>query len=136
LPNSHEEWETISNGFRNRWNFPLCCGAIDEKHVLINAPEEGSEYYNYKGFNSVVLMAVADYKYCVSYFEVGGKKVQNPMEGISKTAHFWNFWRMDCFPLEASLLRTMHSHLNPTSCKQIKTITGLSRKKRAFLTID
>jgi hypothetical protein len=44
-----------------------------EKHVLINAPDEGSEYYNYKGFNSIVLMAVADYKYCFSYFEVGKK---------------------------------------------------------------
>jgi len=100
LPRSHEEWETISNGFHNRWNFPLCCGALDGKHVLINAPDEGSEYYNYKGFNSIVLMAVADYKYCFSYFEVGKKGSES--DGFSKTAHFWNFWRMDCFPLEAS----------------------------------
>jgi hypothetical protein len=30
----------------------------------MNAPDEESEYYNYKGFNSVVLMADADYKFC------------------------------------------------------------------------
>jgi hypothetical protein len=44
---------------------------LDGKHVLINAPDEESEYYNYKGFNGIVLMAAADYKYCFSYFEVG-----------------------------------------------------------------
>jgi hypothetical protein len=46
---------------------------LDGKHVLINAPEEGSLCYNYRGFNSIVLMTVADYKYCFSYFEVGEK---------------------------------------------------------------
>jgi hypothetical protein len=46
---------------------------LDGKHVRINAPDEGSEYYSYKGFSSIVLMAVADYKYCFSYFEVGKK---------------------------------------------------------------
>jgi hypothetical protein len=74
LASSQEEWETTSNGFHNKWNFPLCCGAIEGKHVLINAPGEGSEYYNYKGFNSIVLMAVAGYKYRVSYFEVWKKR--------------------------------------------------------------
>lgn len=32
--------------------------------MLINAPDDESECYNYKAINSVVLMAVADYKYC------------------------------------------------------------------------
>ena len=79
--------EKISNGFHNRWNFPLCCGALDGKHVLINAPDEGSEYYNYKGFSSIVLMAVADYKYSFRTLKLG-KKVPNQMEGFSKTVHF------------------------------------------------
>jgi hypothetical protein len=89
LPCSHEEWETIGNGFHTRWNFPLCCAALDGKHVLINAPDERSEYYNYKGFSSIVLMTAADYKYCFSYFEVGEKGSES--DGFSKTAHFWNF---------------------------------------------
>jgi hypothetical protein len=50
--------------------FPTVLWTIDGKHVLINAPDEGSEYYNCKGFDNIVLMAVADYKYCVSYNEV------------------------------------------------------------------
>ncbi|XP_057661629.1 putative nuclease HARBI1 [Diorhabda carinulata] len=65
-------WKKIENGFREQWNFPGCCGAIDGKHVVIKAPpESGSLYYNYKETNSIVLMADVDDKYCFSYIDVG-----------------------------------------------------------------
>ncbi|CAH1963574.1 unnamed protein product [Acanthoscelides obtectus] len=40
------EWEDIQVGFHHRWNFPGCCGAIDGKHVAIQAPPNncGSSY--------------------------------------------------------------------------------------------
>jgi hypothetical protein len=89
--------------------------------VLINAPDEGSEYYNYKGFNSIVLMAVADYKYCVSYFEVGEKRFrirwvfQNCSllelleNGLLPTGRF--FVGDDAFPLKPYLMKA-HKHYN------------------------
>lgn len=62
----------IQNGFKTKWNFPECYGAIDGKHVLIVAlPSCGSDYHNYKGSNSVVLMAVVDHDYCFRYLNVG-----------------------------------------------------------------
>ncbi|XP_072379312.1 nuclear receptor-binding protein homolog isoform X2 [Diabrotica undecimpunctata] len=68
------EWNTVAEGFKERWNFPNCCGAIDGKHALIKAPpNSGSEYYNFKGQHSVVRMAVVDHKYCFSYINVGFK---------------------------------------------------------------
>nr|CAI5849118.1 unnamed protein product [Callosobruchus analis] len=69
---STADWKIIENGFRKQWNFPGCCGAIDGKHVVIKAsPDSGSLYYNYKETNSIILMAVVDYKYCFSYIDVG-----------------------------------------------------------------
>lgn len=67
-----EEWQDIQVGFHSRWNFPSCCGAIDGKHITIQAPPNcGSEYYNYKGTNSIVLMAVVDHDYCFRYVDIG-----------------------------------------------------------------
>ncbi|CAH1978689.1 unnamed protein product [Acanthoscelides obtectus] len=56
---THDAWKKVANGFEARCNFPFCCGAIDGKHVLIETPPHtGSEYFNYKGSFSVVLMAI------------------------------------------------------------------------------
>lgn len=62
----------IENGFREKWQFPGCCGAVDGKHVVIKAPDNaGSLFYNYKQSNSIVLMAVVDHNYCFRYIDVG-----------------------------------------------------------------
>lgn len=66
------KWKSIEQGFRKEWNFPGCCGAVDGKHVVIKSPtDSGSLYYNYKGTNSIVLMAVVDHNYCFTYIDVG-----------------------------------------------------------------
>ena len=71
-PQNSQEWKRISEGFSSIWNFPHCVGAIDGKHIMMQAPANGgSQYYNYKGTHSIVLMAVCDYNYCFTLLDIG-----------------------------------------------------------------
>lgn len=72
FPSTEEEWLRESKLFEERWQFPNCLGAIDGKHVAISPPpDSGSYYYNYKGFNSMVLMVVANANYEILYVSFG-----------------------------------------------------------------
>ena len=43
---STEKWEEIATDFEKYWNYPLCCWAIDGKHVVIRAPpNSGSDFH-------------------------------------------------------------------------------------------
>ncbi|XP_034838224.1 protein ALP1-like [Maniola jurtina] len=71
-PPTKEIWTQISIQFENKAYFPNCVGALDGKHVrLIQPPESGSMYYNYKHFFSLVLMALCDANYCFIWIDVG-----------------------------------------------------------------
>ncbi|XP_035227971.1 protein ALP1-like [Stegodyphus dumicola] len=71
-PNTAQEWQAIEEAFAEKWNLPHCVGAIDGKHVMIKAPAGGgSTFYNYKSFNSIVLMASVDADYKFTFIDVG-----------------------------------------------------------------
>ena len=67
-----EDWLKIARGFEEEWNLPHCIGANDGKHVAIECPpNEGSGFFNYKKFNSILLPAVCDAQYCFTFVEIG-----------------------------------------------------------------
>lgn len=73
FPASADEWKKVAQGFSDKWNFHHCCGCIDGKHVRIQAPpKSGSVYYNYKGFYSIIMLALVDSNYKFMYVDVGG----------------------------------------------------------------
>ena len=69
---TQQDWEEIETGFRLRWNFPNCCGAVDGKHNAVRQPPgSGSLFFNYKNYFSIVLMAVVDAGYRFIMVDVG-----------------------------------------------------------------
>ena len=71
-PSTAEGWKKIADDFGKRWNFHHCLGALDGKHVAMQCPKNaGSVYYNYKGFHSIILMALVDADYKFIWVEVG-----------------------------------------------------------------
>ncbi|XP_055920834.1 putative nuclease HARBI1 [Eupeodes corollae] len=72
FPSCNEEWINIAKGFEFRWQFPHSLGAIDGKHVAFRASRgHGAIYYNYKGFNSIILLAMCKADYTFTYINFG-----------------------------------------------------------------
>lgn len=72
MPSTADEWKLLASDYENQWNFPYCLGAIDGKHIMMQySINSGSEYYNYKHFFSIVLLALVDANYCFTFIDCG-----------------------------------------------------------------
>ncbi|CAH2005050.1 unnamed protein product [Acanthoscelides obtectus] len=72
VPTVPNGWKKIANYYNNLWNFPMCLGSMDGKHIIIQSPKfSGSEYINYKGTFSIVLFAIVDANYNFIYVYIG-----------------------------------------------------------------
>ena len=67
-----ERLQSIVDGFSSKWGFPQCVGAIDGSHIPIVSPLDcPADYYNRKGFHSIILQAVVDHEYRFWNINVG-----------------------------------------------------------------
>lgn len=72
FPSSVLEWEAIAKEFAIKWQFPNCIGALDGKHINFRSYRtDGAFYHNYKGTNSIVLMALADANCKFIFVDIG-----------------------------------------------------------------
>uniref|UniRef100_A0A1A8CC85 Zgc:113227 n=1 Tax=Nothobranchius kadleci TaxID=1051664 RepID=A0A1A8CC85_NOTKA len=57
------KFREIASYFESRWGLPQCVGAIDGSHIPIIAPRTfHTDYFNRKGWHSLILQAVVDGK--------------------------------------------------------------------------
>ena len=60
------EFERISEEFEQRWQYPMAIGCIDGSHFPVQVPKsQALDYYNYKGWLSVLVLAICDANYKV-----------------------------------------------------------------------
>ncbi|XP_049524603.1 uncharacterized protein LOC125946148 [Dermacentor silvarum] len=71
---SEREWEKIREDYEDKWNFPNTIGSIDGKHFVIKCPDNsGSDCFNYKGYHSLLMLAVVDANYRFIMVDIGAQ---------------------------------------------------------------
>ena len=64
----------VAREYGDLWNFGFCLGALDGKHIMIRKPAcSGSQFFNYKHFFPIVLLAVVDAQYRFLFCDVGSQ---------------------------------------------------------------
>ena len=83
-PTTSEGWKEIAASFSSRWNFHHVLVALDGNHIRIRSPANGGpQIYNYKGYHSIVLLALVDANYRFTWVQVGA-------QGAASDAQLWN----------------------------------------------
>ena len=57
-----DELKRVVDGFKHKYGFPQCVGAIDGSHIPILSPQEyAADYHNRKGWHSVILQGTVNH---------------------------------------------------------------------------
>lgn len=111
-PTTADEWLKIANRFYKEWNFPNCLSALDGKHVAFRTKKvDGSFYFNYIQFHSLILMTLVDADYNFLYVDVG-------CNGRTSDGGVYNKSSL-CRAVEGNLLNFRKDAISPKSTTKI-----------------
>lgn len=72
FPTTRESLLKTAQEFEDLCQYPLCIGSLDGCHIPCSPPkEQATDYYNYKGWYSSVLLAVCNARYLFSFVHIG-----------------------------------------------------------------
>ena len=120
-PQSEHQWKQIAEEFSKRWGFPHTIGCVDGKHIRMEKPPKtGTFFYNYKGYFSIVLMAICDADYKFLYVDVGA-------EGKASDGGIWR---------NCSFAQHLHDPTNPLGIPMPDKIGSMDTPTPYFLLGD
>ncbi|XP_040203872.1 putative nuclease HARBI1 [Rana temporaria] len=89
FPSNPQQWQDVAAQFQHQWDFPNCGGAIAGKHIrIVPPPNSGSDYLNYKGFCSIVMLAVVSATYEFLFLDVGKNGCNSDGGAIMQTEFY------------------------------------------------
>ena len=69
-----EQLQDVVKNFESKWGVPQCVGAIDGCNIPISVPKENhTDYYNRKGWYSMILQGIVDAQYRFSTYMWDGQ---------------------------------------------------------------
>lgn len=78
MPNTENKWRKIANDFEDILQFPHTLGCLDGKHIRIIKPKnQGSHFYCYKGFHSIILFSLVDAHGRFLFVDIGANGKQS-----------------------------------------------------------
>ena len=58
--------DNVVREFKAKWGVPQCFGAIDGTRIPVSVPNENhTDYYNHKGWYSMLIQGLVDANYCI-----------------------------------------------------------------------
>ncbi|CAN7947596.1 unnamed protein product, partial [Ixodes hexagonus] len=108
--------------------FPKAIGALDGCHLPVSPPKDSAvDYRNYKGWYSIILLALVDHRYLFQYVNVGspGKCQDANVYGRSPLARLLENYKAarsplvlcdQAFPLTPNLMKPFPHSLNHPQC--------------------
>ena len=86
-------------GFLTKWGVPQCVGAIDGCHIPIASPAMNrTDYYNRKGWYSMILQGVVDHSYRFIDINIGWPGSVHDARVFSHSSLYEKITEQDLFP--------------------------------------
>ena len=96
-----DDFDRMLDGFETRWGFPHCAGAVDGTHIPIIAPTtDHCDYFNRKGWHSLIMQAVVDDRYMFIDINIGWPGSVHDARVLANSRLYQRAEGGSCFPLK------------------------------------